>query len=446
MRTDAVTPTFLSIIDPLRARGLKTFTPVTPDGKCGAQKNWPNFQLVSNELANAYAGPGKRFEHFNAGIVGKEGINNLCFFDIDAAGVTERIESETGKKLPAGYTVCTRPDSAPHKRHFYYRQTPYSVQTFRKFFEARGHRRREKKGKRWTKNLNIKSLTEFNKDGGYLNQYDLKGVGGGSLVVAEGSVRPDGQRYTCIDQHCIPPIPDWLVNWVIEDFKQYEAGKERIRLDKLKKKQDIRKRYSKQERAVMRQKNLQEGFDILFEDRYGFLRWRSGTYASMGLSPAMVEKALAEQAITFVQNGAAFMETDAGKEMVHKLATSDNQRGNASWFYRRKDHIDEFYAFDTDTELGYQKRLPFIIKQTVRSERHEAMLGIVHTFPDKIHKDTAYTRLDCELRALGYSFDRKLGKDQEATAEVRKKIGFEVNKPFWIRVRPVALVGLREEG
>lgn len=426
--TTQVRPTFLSIRQSLKER-FKRFTPVTPDGKCGAQVHWPTFQLITDELAEKYAGPGTKFEFHNVGIVSPgEGIGNLCFLDPDAKGVIRRIEEETRQKLPTGYKVCTRPLTDPERVHHYYTQTAYSVRRFSQFFVARSRKRGEKKGKHWTKNINVKSLTDLNDDGGYLNLYDFKGIGGASLVVSEGSLRPDGQRYECTDPSPVPPIPDWLVDWVIEDFRKFEAGKEEIREAKLKAKRDAWGKYTPKQRATLRKKNIPDGFDVDFEDKYEFLLSRSLTYAKMGLSPTLIESALAEQARDFIHGGAQWLKTEKGRETIHKIATNTSlKRGNASRFYETKE-LKKW----TDKSNG------LVIRQTVQFPRHEAMLQIVNSFPMKIHKDDAYGRLETELRGMGHEFDRSVNKDHVATANVRKKLGFEVKGGLWIRASEMA--------
>ena len=61
------------------------------------------------------------YPRHNVGIVGRRGVGNLAFLDIDSEGMLERIETETGQKLPSTYTVQSRPESAPWKRHMYFR-------------------------------------------------------------------------------------------------------------------------------------------------------------------------------------------------------------------------------------------------------------------------------------------------------------------------------------
>jgi hypothetical protein len=106
------------------------------------------------------------------GVVGKRGIGRHMFLDIDAEAVVERIEAETGRKMPQTYTVCSRPESAPYKRHFYFTQTPCSFKRF---------------GSWNAKNVNVRDLTrlERSRSGMLMHPtlYDIKGVGSGSLVV-----------------------------------------------------------------------------------------------------------------------------------------------------------------------------------------------------------------------------------------------------------------------
>ena len=77
----------------------------------------------------------------NVGVVGRRGIGNDMFLDIDAEGVLEQIERETGQKMPSTFTVASRPQSAPWKRHYYFKQTVSSVQVFRTETHVRDLRR-----------------------------------------------------------------------------------------------------------------------------------------------------------------------------------------------------------------------------------------------------------------------------------------------------------------
>jgi hypothetical protein len=101
------------------------------------------------------------FPHRDVGIVLEGHAGTIFVWDIDKEGVTERMERETGKTLPETYVVQSQPETAPYKRHVYFRQTDYFASQFQKQVNA--------------------------------GDYDLKGFGGGQ-VVAEGCVRKDTGR------------------------------------------------------------------------------------------------------------------------------------------------------------------------------------------------------------------------------------------------------------
>jgi hypothetical protein len=65
-------------------------------------RNWQNHQATTPEEVLKHA---KYYPHHNVGVVGKRGIGRHMFLDIDAEGVVERIEQETGEKMPKTYVV-----------------------------------------------------------------------------------------------------------------------------------------------------------------------------------------------------------------------------------------------------------------------------------------------------------------------------------------------------
>src|ERR1035437_5050364 len=133
---------FVAIATPLVERGFRV-TPVHPETKMGVMKNWQKFQLTTIDDVRKYA---EYFPHHNVGVVGKRGVGRHCFLDVDAPGVVERIENETKQTMPKTYTVCSRPESASYKRHFYFTQIPYSFKRF---------------GSRNAKNINVRDLTRL---------------------------------------------------------------------------------------------------------------------------------------------------------------------------------------------------------------------------------------------------------------------------------------------
>ena len=116
------------------------------------------------------------------------------------------------ERMPPTFTVASRPQSAPWKRHYYFKQTEYSVKTFRT-------------------ETNVKDLSVL-KDGKHPTRYDLKGVGGGGLVVGAGSVRADGEVYAVIYAGPVIPVPDWLVDWLCQDIHRYKSELAKARAER----------------------------------------------------------------------------------------------------------------------------------------------------------------------------------------------------------------------
>ncbi len=379
---------FVAIATPLILAGRR-ITPVHPMTKMGVMKNWNIHQITTIEELTKLA---KYFPHYNVGCVGKRGcrcnpatgekIRSDCFLDIDAKGVLERIESETGHHMPATYTVCSRPKSAPYKRHYYFRQTPHSMETFHK-------------------NINVKDLSRI-EEGKHPTLYDMLGIGGARFVVAAGSVRDNGEIYEVIDNSPIVDIPDWLVNWIYEDNVRYKAA---VRVEKEQKKaaKDAeRERYTPQQRAKMRREGLPEGFDIYQEDTYDFLRYKARHLASSGLISSL-ETALAELATEFCVGGKEYARSERGKATIAKIANDpDLVRGHAGFFYARKDKAGSVSGLKVSEPITAQKQLVEAIRQ----------------FPDVIPADKAWEALE------KFGMNSNSDKDRSAVGKARKKAGF----------------------
>jgi hypothetical protein len=117
---------FFAIAAPLIERGFRV-TPVHPESKAPVLKNWPKHQITTLAELKTFVEKNPKYVSHSVGVVGKRGPRRHCFIDIDADGVVERIEKDTGHKMPKTYTVSSRPQSAPYKRHFYFFQTAYSL-------------------------------------------------------------------------------------------------------------------------------------------------------------------------------------------------------------------------------------------------------------------------------------------------------------------------------
>src|SRR6266849_817596 len=240
-------------------RGFR-ITPVHPLEKRGVLYNWNRQPTTTLSEVLQHA---KDFPNHNVGIVGRRGVGNHCFLDIDADGVIERMEQETGQKMPVTYTVSSRPQTAPWKRHFYFKQTSYSVSRFK--IEAN-----RKDSTKWVTSENT---------GGQIHptEYDLKGVGGGGLVVAAGSVRKDGEIYTVIDDVPVLDMPTWLVDWLVEDLSAYRSACAKERHERAMKVAA----FPEDVRATRQGIGDESAFDISESDIYEFLNWRAFQFAAM---------------------------------------------------------------------------------------------------------------------------------------------------------------------
>jgi hypothetical protein len=169
--------------------------PLDPRGKRPVSSFMPSLHRIP-KTPEALALMAAVYPDANAGIRSRREEGALLIIDCDEAGVTDRIERETGRALPTTYTTLTRPQSAPWKMHILFMSTAHSVNAIRK------------------------QVTDVTRICGY----DLKGCGGYGHVALEGCVR-DGE--TVIAQHDVPiaPVPDWLVNWLVADIAKGRATK-----------------------------------------------------------------------------------------------------------------------------------------------------------------------------------------------------------------------------
>ncbi len=380
---------FVAIATPLIRAGRR-ITPVHPMTKLGAMKNWNTHQITTIVELKKLA---KYFPHHNVGCVGVSGyrldkatgdeVGNDSFLDIDAKGELERIERETGEKMPNTYTVCSRPESLPYKRHFYFRQTPYSIRRF---------------GKNPT-NIQIKDMTTFDEKGNHPVLYDVRGVGGAAFVVSAGSVRSNGEVYRVVDDSQIADIPPWLVDWLIADKARYKAEASRERERDRVIKVNERAKYTLQERIQMRKEGLPAGFDIFKKDTYEFLCYKARQLASHGLISSL-DVALAELCSEFCEGGGEYAASDRGKATIHRIANDPALvRGHAAFFYDRK-----------EKKASREKHL-----ETPPKSQKRQLVEVIRTFPA--------ADIDTKKVYAALGLNQKLPKDRVATGDARKEEG-----------------------
>src|ERR1035437_1200612 len=360
-------------------RGFKV-TPVHPLEKRAVLHNWNRnpTTTLSGVLQHA-----KDFPTHNVGVVGRRGIGNHCFLDIDADGMVERIE-EPGRKMPLTYTVCSRPQTAPWKRHYYFKQTSYSVTRLRK--EAN-----RKDTTKWVTSENTGAKM-------HPTMYDLKGVGGGGLVVAAGSVRKDGEVYTVINDVAVVDIPDWLVNWLVEDLATYRSHCAKERHEHAATAAAI----PEEVRTVRQEMGDESAFDVSETDIYLFINWRASQFAAMGMEGKTLEGGLVQQVEKFCAGGKRFVVSDAGRRQIHKAAFNRRLRvGDASFFNRlgqkKRGHLSE----------GLKVFVPPPTRQSL-------LVAAMKGFPDRVTVEDGYRRLQKALAGTGFTVDSKTKGGLEA--------------------------------
>jgi len=265
-------PNFLAAALAARDRGFTWIVPV--DGKAPLRRSWLKYNVTRTltEL-NLMA---EEFPHRDVGIVLKGHAGSIFVWDIDKEGVTDRMKMETGQGLPETYVVQSRPETAPHKRHVYLRQTEYFASQFQKQVNA--------------------------------GDYDLKGFGGGQ-VVAEGCPRKDTGEVRTGNDLPVCDIPDWLTDWLKKDSGILVAA------ISAKKREDAK--------ALAR---LQTGDKVPTGNRTLFLTNLASRLFENRVSRKLILDAVIEQCREFCEDGVAWAATSAGKKKLRNIAENATLR------------------------------------------------------------------------------------------------------------------------
>jgi hypothetical protein len=325
-------------------------TPVDPDGKGGVF--WAQYKHPATNLSEVIQ-LSKDYSDHNVGIVSKRGVGNVCFLDIDGEGVLEQIERETGHKMPETLVVQSRPQSAPWKRHFYFRQTPYSCAALKK--EITG----------------IANLSVTDAEGKHPNRYDVKGIGGGGYVVAPGSVRENGEVYTFehdkpIDE--VDEVPYWLIDWIVQDVHKFRSATAKLREGE-KKKHD----------AATQAKAAGEPLPEYTKDEINIALWnRATSYAPLGTRRKDIERLLKAQVEDFMKDGRR-LAVEWGHR-IHTIAFDPNLQIGAL----KKQFLGKLKR---PTSIKLDKPVPQpgrIIVAPSAIHRYEIMATEIATFPSSL--------------------------------------------------------------
>lgn len=176
--------TFLSIATPLIERGIPVI-PVQPNDKACLLLEWQKRATTDIEQVKLW---GRENPDFNVGCVGKP--DGIVILDSDSPELIDRIQRETGQKMPRTFTVRSGGKKLPH---LYFRQTDASRRL--------GNRSRSR-------------------------MFDLQSVD--KYVVGAGSTLGDGKTYDVVDESPLAEFPDWLADWIERNCdlgKQNHGGK-----------------------------------------------------------------------------------------------------------------------------------------------------------------------------------------------------------------------------
>jgi hypothetical protein len=257
---------FLTVALAARDRGFTWIVPV--DDKAPLRRSWLKFNVTSTRTElNLMA---VEFPHRDVGIVLKGHAGSIFVWDIDKEGVTERMKLETGNGLPETYVVQSRPETAPHKRHVYFRQSEHFASKFQKQVNA--------------------------------GDYDLKGFGGGQ-VVAEGCFRKDTGEVRTGNGLPVCDIPDWLTDWLKKDSGVLVAA--------------IRAKQREDTKALAR---LRAGDLVPTGNRTLFLTNLASRLFENRVSRRLILEAVTEQSRGYCEDGGTWAASSAGRKKLRSIA------------------------------------------------------------------------------------------------------------------------------
>ncbi len=177
-------PTFSEIARPWAARGFKVI-PVARGIKSPVWRDWPIIaETETVEQMQTRCDIDTRYSRWNCGLMADPAFQ--CQIDCDEVGLIERIERETGHKMPATLTAKSAGRGCPHL---------YFLHTDR----TRGMKNKSAKGfDFWTWH---------------------------QQTLAPGSIDDKtGRRYELVLDVPMVPIPDWLVDWIEKQHREYSAA------------------------------------------------------------------------------------------------------------------------------------------------------------------------------------------------------------------------------
>jgi hypothetical protein len=335
----------------------------------------------------------KEYPKCDVGVVLKRKVGEPFAIDVDVPGVIERMEQETGNTLPQTYTVWTKPETAPYKRHIFFRHTAYSDRVF-------------------TKNVNA-------------GEYDLIGVGTRALqVVSEGCVRPDTGETRTGNGLPIADCPDWLADWLVADSKRLRKEKAAEARRRRAEAREILKEVAAEDAAERRKLT---GYDQHGRaDRYRYLVSKARTLSNAGVAK---DRLPAELLYQYVEDYGQARDDDTNgwplSELKGKIESildnRDLKRGNPP-------------------PIRPRMATGLVIQKPPESGR-ERLVKIAREFPETMTSTEVYDRL---------GLDSKRVRDKKVASRVMRAVGFVARRgrrwAVWEKVRDAEKWARREAG
>jgi hypothetical protein len=353
----------------------------------------------------------------NVAVIGRNRIGDFMFLDIDGQGVVEKLERETGKTIPSTYTVCSRPQTAPWKRHFYFRHTAYSITKWKR------------------DNINVRDITrlEPDKNGNLVHPtlFDLKGTGRGGLVVGAGSVRASGEVYTCIDDAPVIDAPDWLIDWLAKEVTRWNSDIQKERQARAKEVAAL----TKGEKAALQQVGDPSGFEYPASEIFSFAYWRACILASNVVNKKYIMKQIIDDINERCAGGREYLSNPENKKKIHAMVFSSKIKMGTL----------RYGLLSPKNKSKYTMVGSVIIGPKPKRTRHSILVACMQRFPNSVTQEEGYQRLRKALAGTDHKLstttktERKAA--QKAVAQARGEAGFEARQTTegWLWVRKVTL-------
>jgi hypothetical protein len=345
---------------------------------------------------------------------------NLLVLDIDTGGVIEQILTENPRKhWPKTYTVQTRPTTNPAKVHVYFRHTNYSMAAFKRL------------GGGVAKEISaMRDLSKpVDERGLHPNRYDLKGSGAGGFVVGDGGLHDNGERYTAQNDFPVINIPNWLIDWLVQDVLKYRSALAAKRQQSIEHRKQVLALPARKRSALQRENNP-DGFIISKENTYAFLRAKARFLATKGGLPTdLIQEYLGRAAVAHCHDGEAFVASDSGKRAIEHIIEFVVVDENQSWLESDYESLDVEPTTTIDTDHGITIATP----DTSRSGR---LMNIGQDFGPIVSSDEVYRAFD---NAVGFP---RTNKNRQLLGRVMRNLGYKcdrfngkANDPrYWRRV------------